>query len=94
MRKFQLGDKARVAPERLPCYYPIGVRPGRIVTIKAVIPGHHGVKCYYRIGNNGKLQYSFIFRSDDLRPLESLLLRGKTSRPSGGPARAIQGVLA
>ena len=80
-RKFSVGDKARIAPERLRNYYPPGVRPGRIVTIKGVVRGAHGVKCYYMIGDNGKGTRGHLFRSDDLRPIGAHSLRGRSSKP-------------
>lgn len=69
MRKFQLGDTARVrSPRRgTTAYrnYRSPVRPGRIVLIKEVRPSHHQGKCYYRIGTNHRREVLW-FRSDDL----------------------------
>lgn len=75
-RKFQVGDRARVAPERLPRYYPPGVRVGRVIRIAEVRPAKAGVKCWYRGGSNGKGLGPFWYRSDDLRRLDEVDLRG------------------
>ena len=35
-RKFSVGEKARIVPPPRPRWWPKSIRPGRIVTIKAI----------------------------------------------------------
>ena len=92
-RKFALGDKARIAPERIPRYYPDWIRVGRVVTIAAVVPGAHNEHCYYRIhGNRRRESADFLFRSDDLRRLGEPDLRSQPPKPFPGRPRSSQGV--
>ena len=85
-RKFAVGDKARIAPERLARYYSgqRRVRVGRIVTITAIrpTPYPHG-KCSYLIGGHRNGLGAVWMRSDDLRPVDAPKLAGG-SRPGSG----------
>lgn len=87
--KFQIGDKARIAPAPRPRWWPDSIRPGRIVTIKTIISRR--LHCYYQTGNNGKGLNGWLFRSDELRRLEEASVAGGRRKGAGRPKTAIQG---
>ena len=80
-RKFEVGDKARIAPPRWEGHYPPWVRVGRVITIQAVRAAQRHGKCYYRSGSRW-------YRSDDLRRTDEADLR-HTNRFTGAMKRRI-----
>lgn len=75
-RKFNVGDKARIAPEPRPNIYPPGTRVGRIITIAEVRAGGHGKHCWYRTTGNAKGLGPRWYRANWLRTLDAPDLRG------------------
>lgn len=87
IRKFQVGEKARIAPAPRPRWWPLSIRPGRIVTVKAIIS--RGPHCYYQTGRNSSGHSGYLFRSDELRRLSEPMLAGGKRKGAGRPRRGL-----
>ena len=95
VRKFGIGDKARIAPPRIKRYYPAYLRTGRIVVIMAIEPATHGRHCRYWIrGTRRRAKERRVFLAQDLRRLTDSQLSGRTGNSPGGPLAKSQGLFA
>lgn len=91
-RKFQVGDRARIAPAKIPRYYPDWLRPGRVVTIALIEGAVHGGHCRYWIrGNRRRPDAKLCFLAQDLRPIGQPSIAGGTRKGAGRPPRRSQG---
>lgn len=87
-RKFSVGEKARIVPPPRPRWWPKSIRPGRIVTIKAIFS--RGPHCYYE--SSGRKHGSRIFRSDELRQIDESTVAGGKRQGAGRPRSNVKGV--